>query len=900
MSSEKLSSNSRRRGNSSSINGSNTTSTTTTDVGPSTTITNTTTIPRNRTISSIIPPHAIPFIIPTEDGHFEVNNEAIQMLMKINHAIAPISVVGKYRTGKSFLLNKLIKGISYTDASSSTNSSTANVPGFEVGPTIEACTRGIWLWSEPITITLESNDADNQNNQDEQLSVIFMDTEGLGSAGSKGSVTEDHDARIFALATLLSSLLVYNSVGVIDEDAISNLSFIANITRHVQIKSSNNNNTSGSTQPTKTKKTKPARHRMDSDDSQNQNNDEEDDDNTEETQDNSSTNNNDTDDDSAFPSFLWVLRDFTLELVDPDTGDLLTPRDYLESCLQQQPGFSSDAQARNRVRRVLTSFFRQRECATLVRPVDDENDLSTVDSAPESSLRPLFRKQMYELRTHILHDLIKTKMVRGETVTGRVLAGLAQAYVQAINNNAVPSISNAWDAVSRNECSEASIVAYRLYETNMNTDAHPGLLPLDLPVLEEIHEKHKQQAISTFEQRAVGPLAEKYRTELMDNIQKDFDTRIVTNASISETSCANLITKLWRDIIEPRISISNKNDTSTTNNANSADKNRRNSGSTNTSKTTGAAAVLSNTSTTTSTNAPSSSNIYKNHEEFAMDMLRLRDEYFSAAKGPAVHKAFALFLITAVPNVVRAVAGARKDEGYTQIRALETQITNLTAELQVVSARATAFESQCTDLRKSREGSAVATARAEEEARSAKQHLHDLQSQYETLLEERDELMEKLKEERLEHADTRIKLRSQEQDSTMAKLAVTKLQGNTNTNNKQNNNNTVNPPPLPGSGTGNNGKETNMNIKNSRRKDSDDSNMDDDNDEYNNEEMNNVGSPRPALEENHRRQTRLTSNTSDTNTSIRRNKTGAPAVPGITAPVEFPTPPPQNSCCTVQ
>lgn len=40
---------------------------------------------------------------------------------------------GKYRTGKSFLLNCLL----------------GRQSGFVVGPTVEPCTKGIWIWGEP-------------------------------------------------------------------------------------------------------------------------------------------------------------------------------------------------------------------------------------------------------------------------------------------------------------------------------------------------------------------------------------------------------------------------------------------------------------------------------------------------------------------------------------------------------------------------------------------------------------------------------------------------------------------------------------------------------------------------------------------------------------------------------
>lgn len=42
-----------------------------------------------------------------------------------------ITVAGKYRTGKSYILNRVLL---------ERNS------GFEVGPTINACTKGLWMW----------------------------------------------------------------------------------------------------------------------------------------------------------------------------------------------------------------------------------------------------------------------------------------------------------------------------------------------------------------------------------------------------------------------------------------------------------------------------------------------------------------------------------------------------------------------------------------------------------------------------------------------------------------------------------------------------------------------------------------------------------------------------------
>lgn len=68
------------------------------------------------------------------------------------------------------------------------------------------------MWSEPVN--------DLASNKDEK--VLLIDTEGLGSLEED----QNHDAKIFALALLVSSLLVYNSVGSIDDEAIQRLGLV--------------------------------------------------------------------------------------------------------------------------------------------------------------------------------------------------------------------------------------------------------------------------------------------------------------------------------------------------------------------------------------------------------------------------------------------------------------------------------------------------------------------------------------------------------------------------------------------------------------------------------------------------------------------------------------------------
>ena len=110
------------------------------------------------------------------------------------------------------------------------------------------------------------------------MSVIVIDSEGLGGLDEDNN----HDVRIFSLALLLSSYFIYNSMGSIDENALQNLSFVINLSSLIQGKSSS-----------KTQEEK------------------------------------DRDIAEHMPRFMWVVRDFSLQLVD-EQDQPITPRQYLE------------------------------------------------------------------------------------------------------------------------------------------------------------------------------------------------------------------------------------------------------------------------------------------------------------------------------------------------------------------------------------------------------------------------------------------------------------------------------------------------------------------------------------------------------------------------------------------
>ena len=100
---------------------------------------------------------AVPFVI-YENNKFIITNKAkILLNQKKFKNIGIISLVGKYRTGKSFLLNRVILN------------NKSNL-GFNVGPTFKPCTKGIWIWSEPLMI----KNSYSINNEEFPLFLIHL------------------------------------------------------------------------------------------------------------------------------------------------------------------------------------------------------------------------------------------------------------------------------------------------------------------------------------------------------------------------------------------------------------------------------------------------------------------------------------------------------------------------------------------------------------------------------------------------------------------------------------------------------------------------------------------------------------------------------------------------------
>ena len=124
-----------------------------------------------------------PFIqLDPKTGQLRVTDEARASLSKLRGTVAVCAVAGVYRTGKSYILNQLA----------------GRQSGFGVGSSVQACTKGIWMWGAPRNLEGSPRGA--------QAPAAARHRGPRLDPGDEG-----HDAKIFCLALLLSSFFVYNS-----------------------------------------------------------------------------------------------------------------------------------------------------------------------------------------------------------------------------------------------------------------------------------------------------------------------------------------------------------------------------------------------------------------------------------------------------------------------------------------------------------------------------------------------------------------------------------------------------------------------------------------------------------------------------------------------------------------
>ena len=330
-------------------------------------------------------------LIEFQKKNFVLNENALNILKNINEDIVVVSIVGKARTGKSYLMNLLLN---------QNNNNKNNNLGFKIGSTINSCTRGIWLWNTP------------KNKPNSKAKILFIDSEGTNSIDIS---TKTYDSKIFALIVLISSLFIYNTNGNIDEKSISELALAAHLSNSIATNAKINK---------------------------------------------------DVLIEELAPKFIWTLRDFTLDKIDPDTNEEISSNDYLELCLRKKIS-GKNSNENNLIRQNILKYFKERECITLPRPADSEDTLQNLDKVPFNELKPNFRKEFLILKEKV-YQTSKPKIINRKRINGPILADLLIAFVDSINSGIVPNINTAWDNIILNDIEDFYNNSLRYFKQNVS------------------------------------------------------------------------------------------------------------------------------------------------------------------------------------------------------------------------------------------------------------------------------------------------------------------------------------------------------------------------------------------------------------------------------------------------
>ena len=132
----------------------------------------------------------------------------------------------------------------------------------------------------------------------------------------------------------------------------------------------------------------------------------------------------------------------------------MTSKDYLEKSLEEQKGISDTIESKNKLRRFFKHFFRDRDCVTMIRPVESEQKLQILDDLTDSELRPEFAALIKNTRAKIFKR-VKAKNLNGKNFNGSMLVELCKAYIETINKGGAPKIEHAWKYIVLNESRKA-------------------------------------------------------------------------------------------------------------------------------------------------------------------------------------------------------------------------------------------------------------------------------------------------------------------------------------------------------------------------------------------------------------------------------------------------------------
>uniref|UniRef100_A0A3Q2KNF8 Guanylate binding protein 1 n=1 Tax=Equus caballus TaxID=9796 RepID=A0A3Q2KNF8_HORSE len=351
---------------------------------------------------------------------------------------------------------------------------------FSLGSTVQSHTKGIWMWCVP-------------HPKKPNHVLVLLDTEGLGDV-EKGD--NQNDSWIFALAVLLSSTFVYNSMGTINQQAMDQLHYVTELTDRIRAKSTSDNNVG-----------------EDSGDFV-----------------------------SFFPDFVWTLRDFSLDL--KADGEPITADEYLENSLKLKQGTSQKDKNFNLPRLCIRKFFPKKKCFIFDRPTHRKK-LGQLETLHDDELDSEFVQQAAAFCSYIFSNSKTKTLSGGIKVNGSRLENLVLTYLDAISSGDLPCMENAVLALAQIENAAAVQKAIAHYDQQMTQKVK---LPTEtLQELLDLHRASEKEAIEIFIKSSFKDEDHLFQKELANQLEKKRDDFCKQNMKASSDRCSALL----RDLFSP-------------------------------------------------------------------------------------------------------------------------------------------------------------------------------------------------------------------------------------------------------------------------------------------------------------------------------------------------------------
>mmetsp|Transcript_11982 Transcript_11982/g.13795 ORF Transcript_11982/g.13795 Transcript_11982/m.13795 type:complete len:523 (+) Transcript_11982:304-1872(+) len=398
---------------------------------------------------------AVKIIDIDETGEAFVLNE--KALKKIFGQVPPdmpvslVSVVGAFRTGKSFLLDFFLRYLRNTSESPDLDYSSppnmdwmteggkleghgTNKGGFSWKHGTERCTTGIWIWNEFFIRRVGSTG--------EKTAVFILDTQGMYDSQTGQHLT----ASIFGLGTLLSSYTVYNLVFQIQEDHLQHLALFSEYGR-VAVEEA----AAGG------------------------------------------------EDIHPFQKLEFLVRDFrNLDLEDePEDNDLdmihEQMEEYLQNVLSQK--FQKDLKE---VRDQIELCYEDVSCYCLPYPGEAVAEKKKYDGSVKK-IRPVFKFLLSDYCRRVFGEKLAVKKVQGNPVVAMELFEYVKTYCKLFRESEIfPEAKTLFRATQEANIAGAIARAMSYYKKEMDKRAGPGSKYMKEDKLNKYHKRAVDQALEQF------------------------------------------------------------------------------------------------------------------------------------------------------------------------------------------------------------------------------------------------------------------------------------------------------------------------------------------------------------------------------------------------------------------